>query len=240
MRPVWRPILTLIGVALIGTAVSGFLLKTGEWWEPAMIGVGAVLILVAWFGAPGPAGRRGTASGADDRQLRDLVERAKMFETPDLLGDIAALHLERDEIPAAQPVLMRALELAPNDPRLNYLAGQVWFEAGDPAGAWEHFDRVFRKDPDYDKGEVRLWAARTYLALGDVDPALQLTDRFLESEPGHLRALLLRGETLSAAGRAFEARVAYLELMQAYNRAPAFHRDRYRHIAVIARKRLRQ
>ncbi len=240
MKRVW-PWLILLGSLVLGTVLMG--LPRGHGLAEALALVGLGVMVGGWLLAARHIGGISTAGSVhNDRMLRDIEARLEHFETPELLTQAAAIYLEREKLKKAQHLLERAFELS-NDHagnRTRYLLGQVYLRRGEATAAWRMFDAVYRNDGNYQFGEIKLWAARTYLALNEPEVAYGLVEEFLKRERGHFIALSIKADALFALQRSDEAKQVYHELLDGLQHAPGATREKLRDLERHARRRLEQ
>jgi len=117
------------------------------------------------------------------RELRAAIARAAPDDPLPAAHAVLALCLRRSgEERDAGRELVRALTLAPRDPFVNFIAGHVCLECGDPARAEEHFLTsldVAPRDDDY----LRMLAV-CHSFRGQYADALEVARRGLEINPG--------------------------------------------------------
>ncbi|HZN62367.1 MAG TPA: tetratricopeptide repeat protein [Planctomycetota bacterium] len=117
------------------------------------------------------------------RELRAAIARAAPDDPLPAAHAVLALCLRRSgEEREAGRELVRALTLAPRDPFVNFIAGHVCLECGDPARAEEHFLTsldVAPRDDDY----LRMLAV-CHSFRGQYADALEVARRGLEINPG--------------------------------------------------------
>jgi len=117
------------------------------------------------------------------RELRAAIARAPSDDPPAAAHAVLALCLRRSgEEREASRELLRGLALAPRDPFVNFIAGHVCLECGDPARAEEHFLTsldVAPRDDDY----LRMLAT-CHSFRGNYADALEVARRGLEINPG--------------------------------------------------------
>ncbi|HZL70927.1 MAG TPA: tetratricopeptide repeat protein [Planctomycetota bacterium] len=117
------------------------------------------------------------------RELRAAIARSASDDPPAAAHAVLGLCLRRaGEEREAGRELVRALSLAPRDPFVNFIAGHVCLECGDPARAEEHFLTsldVAPKDDDY----LRMLAV-CHSFRGRYADALEVARRGLEINPG--------------------------------------------------------
>lgn len=234
----WKSIVLVIASGVIGAALMGLPSTAPAAQILALAGLG--VIAGAWLLATRNSGGVHTAGQRHNEQmLREIEKRLEHFETPDLLTQAAAIHFERGKTNRAAPLLERAIEIEKGPAlRARYLLGQVYLQRNEPAKAWPHFDAVYRADRNYQFGEIRLMAARTYIGLGEPEPALALLDAFLKRERGHYVALAMKADALWRLGRYDDAKQTYREFLEGVAHAPGNRRDALRGLERIARKRL--
>lgn len=238
MRNLW-PWLVLLGSLVLGTVLMGMPREHGLAEALALAGLG--VIVGGWLLAARHLGGIPTAGSVhNDRSLREIEARLEHFETPELLTQAAAIYLERQKLKKAQQLLERAFEISGPEPskRTRYLLGQIYLLRGEPTNAWRMFDAIYRLDANYQFGEIKLWAARTYLALDEPEAALALAEEFLRRERGHFQALSIKGDALWEQGRTDEAKEAYRELIEGLRYAPGSAREKLEQFERHARKRL--
>jgi tetratricopeptide (TPR) repeat protein len=110
-------------------------------------------------------------------QLRRLAREAADKDLPVLWRDLGDHHLRFDEFPQAVTALKRALELAPEDLRSQFLAGVALLHAGKPELALAHLEYVEDHDPRYAWGDLLVKKARAQAAAGNEDAAFDTLAR---------------------------------------------------------------
>ncbi|HBD10600.1 MAG TPA: PEP-CTERM system TPR-repeat protein PrsT, partial [Porticoccaceae bacterium] len=121
--------------------------------------------------------------------------------------------LTAGEVQRATGYLDRGLSIAPNDPQLLYLKGEIGLSSGDIASAMTAFEKA-QLDPETELIAL-LGQARGQLASGDPDTARSITSRVLEQSPNHPLANYLFGlaefqtEHYDGARSAFEKVLMY-------------------------------
>jgi tetratricopeptide (TPR) repeat protein len=146
--------------------------------------------------------------GADEdavRQLRAAHDEAVM-RAPDAAayGRLGALLMAAELNDAAEPALLNALALAPNDPAWTYYLAHVYRRRGELATAAAYFERTLSVQP---RNVAALWWLGTvHVELGrpqDAEPrfseALALQPGALSAVYGLGRAALARGDYAGAA-----------------------------------------
>lgn len=117
------------------------------------------------------------------RELRAAIARASGDDPPAAAHAVLALCLRRSgEEREAGRELVKALALSPRDPFVNFIAGHVCLECGDPARAEEHFLTsldVAPRDDDY----LRMLAV-CHSFRGKYADALEVARRGLDINPG--------------------------------------------------------
>jgi len=121
---------------------------------------------------------------------------------------------------AAEPLLMRAVELAPDEPvALNYLAYARLEHGGDVAAARALLERAAKLKPnDASIQDSLAWA---YYLSGDPMRALPLLERAAIGEPANGTISEHLGDVYWALGRRFEARYAWTAAAQLAENADA-------------------
>lgn len=87
------------------------------------------------------------ARGRRDGAIEAWTRAVELRFDVDLAADIAEMELERGQAAAATPWLTRALQAAPDDPRLRFLAGVVEAESGRPANARALWQALLNDSP---------------------------------------------------------------------------------------------
>ena len=112
-------------------------------------------------------------------------------QSTEALRGLAAIALTAGEVQRATGYLDRGLSIAPNDPQLLYLKGEIGLSSGDIASAMTAFEKA-QLDPETELIAL-LGQARGQLASGDPDTARSITSRVLEQSPNHPLANYLFG-----------------------------------------------
>ncbi|NIR46442.1 MAG: tetratricopeptide repeat protein [Gemmatimonadetes bacterium] len=138
---------------------------------------------------------------------------------------------------AAEPALLNAASLAPNDARWAYYLAHLYWEEGEPEPAVHYLERTLELDPDYTP--ARMGLAKMYLDLGRETEAEALLNESLRRNPDNAFAHLLLGHLAASDDprRAIEhyetvlrlqpeASVVHYPLALAYRRAGDVDRSR--------------
>lgn len=107
--------------------------------------------------------------------------------------------------------LDHAIEDHPNDTALWIERGRLHLDDGHAARARDDFLSALQADPK--RVEAHYYLAQAQLTLGDADAALRSVQEFLDvvtSDAARARGLVLRGDILSASGKALDAADAYV------------------------------
>jgi putative PEP-CTERM system TPR-repeat lipoprotein len=105
---------------------------------------------------------------------------------------------------AALETVRSAAAAAPNDPRIQALAGAVCAEAGQFADAKKYLQKMATLTGEDAASQVSL--GRVELLEGNFTPARQRFERALQKEPGHLGASIALAQSLAATGEYARAR----------------------------------
>lgn len=114
----------------------------------------------------------------------DFKRATELFKDAlDLSPEDAGLHLDyavacldHDNLPEAKTQAEKAVELAPNDSRAQFILGRALYTQGDFAGAKTHLEAAVVAKPTF---EVGYNLAMTYLKLDDLNHARLLFDEML-------------------------------------------------------------
>jgi tetratricopeptide (TPR) repeat protein len=131
---------------------------------------------------------------------------------------IGICHFRRNEISAALPHLMKAVDLAPSDRQAAIFLGRAYAESGKP----EEGVRVLRalKGGAKDDPDVLYWAGVFYDQL-----AQRTYDAMAKSHPGAYEVLETQGDQLLQQQKYDEALRAYQEALRAAPDAAGLHFD---------------
>lgn len=100
----------------------------------------------------------------DDAQ-RLLQEGSRLAPNdPDILLDLAAMHLEKNDLEDAKSLSEKALNVSPGNPRAEYLLGNTLCQQGDYAAAKVHLEAAVVGAPNFETGYL---LGLTYLKLKD-------------------------------------------------------------------------
>ena len=86
----------------------------------------------------------------------------KVSEQP--LLNLAIVLVHRAELAEAQPLLLRALAIAPQDPRIHEQLGQLYMQQGDFLEAQKYLETATRLDPQ--KSNLHFLLGQAYRHLG--------------------------------------------------------------------------
>ena len=135
---------------------------------------------------------------------------------------VAATRIATRQLRAAQPVLERALQLAPGDGRVERQLGDLRRDLGDLAGAREHLEKAVDLPPE--EAGTYLDLIEVYKAQRDGDARSRALDRALQRYPNDPGLHFERGVERVAAGQ-LEAAVASFQttIRLSPDRAPAYY-----------------
>ncbi len=151
-------------------------------------------------------GRAAAAAGRWD-EARDSFTR---ITTLDPANARAWLNLARATVAAGQNAalpdsLMKALEIAPQDPAVLVTAGDLLMEMKQPAEATKFFENAFGRKPS---GELAIRACRARLVVGPQD-SCSLLNSWLSKNPGDVVVRLFVAALHQSRGEADQAVLAY-------------------------------
>lgn len=161
---------------------------------------------------------------------RDWAPAEEQFqETIRLNGGSAAAHLhlgivlQAEQKPGAQEELMRAYELAPNDPALALAVGRAVSDGGHDAEALPILEHAVASEPNSVAADYQL--AVVQQRLNKVQDAIELFKKVVEAEPKNTEALTNLGMALAQAHDATDG-IPYLKRSVALNPKNAIaHQD---------------
>lgn len=144
------------------------------------------------------------------KQYRQLLQREP--SSAPLMTNLAVLLIKSDDSDAAEELLMRARELAPEHTNTAYMLGELLSSQGKGEQAHREFSRaiaLYKKQirpnagPESADHLVKLAAAQMW--MGQIQPALANFDRAVRVRPNHALALARRGLALAQLRRFPEA-----------------------------------
>ena len=235
----WRWVLILLAALVLGVMLMGQPPDRRSSFDELLALAGLGLIVGGWLLATrGSTLFRSEGQRLNDQMLAETLQSLAHFETVDLHTRAGAIYLDRGDRKRAEKHLKRAIEVGkPSDLRARYLLGHLYLRVGQPKDAWTYFDQVYRANPDYQLGEIKLAAAETYLALREPEVAIGLVDGYLVTNRGHLPSLALKAQALWDLKRMPEAQALYREILQGIEGASQAQRTALRPVEKLARKR---
>ncbi|HLG55254.1 MAG TPA: tetratricopeptide repeat protein [Vicinamibacterales bacterium] len=123
-------------------------------------------------------------------------------------GRMGQLLMAAESVPAAEPFLLRAMTLEPNEPRWPYYIGHLSRMKGDSEAAAAQFTRVLSLRPDDVPSLV--WLGNLALEQGHADAAVASYERALTLHPDLFAALFGLGRA-ALVGGAYQMAVTRLE-----------------------------
>jgi tetratricopeptide (TPR) repeat protein len=114
----------------------------------------------------------------------------------------------------AEAHLEAAGALAPDNPRVHFLRGQVWEERAKPFQAMQAYEEALRLRPSYEEARFRL--ASVCVALGDWLKAELHYRTLSRARPEWIQVRLQLAEALERQGRAADAEGELVRLREAY------------------------
>jgi tetratricopeptide (TPR) repeat protein len=123
------------------------------------------------------ARRLGRQLAFDRKAARDLVQRLAQLTTSRDLQSLGQLYLDSAQPRHALTPLLKARELEPGQPRLQYLLGRCLFDLGRTAPAMAELEAALATEPGVAFGEGLLIAAHCALRLGNVARAREMAAR---------------------------------------------------------------
>jgi tetratricopeptide (TPR) repeat protein len=121
--------------------------------------------------------------------LKDLEEAEKEIaralemndELPTAHFNLALVHEERDDAPAAIQAYEKELEISPKDFRSHFNVAKLYAKAGNGPKTKEHFEKAVELNDKFAIGH--LYLAKFYLDSGDLDKARELAVKGIELKP---------------------------------------------------------
>ncbi len=132
-------------------------------------------------------------------QARQLIEQAMQLDVSnsDVLHQGAVLYSMLGENAKAQPLLMRALQLAPGNPSHHYALGLLLHEQGKTEESLVYFKNAVRHDPEFYRGWYTLGLAYTKLERWqEALEALQEASPGMAYDPGWQQAYAITARAL--------------------------------------------
>lgn len=143
---------------------------------------------------------------ADARRFLEQVQRATV-EHEAVLHLLALVEKRCGDPEAAERAFVRALELAPRDPRILGNYANFLDETGRAEAALTCYDRAIAADPRF--ADARLNRGLLHQRLSRTEEALRDYDAVLTIDPASVRAHSARGSILREQARFSEAAAAY-------------------------------
>src|SRR5271156_5556813 len=127
------------------------------------------------------------------------------------LCDQAARLLQSGEIPQAERLFLRVLEMAPDNFTACQTLGMIRFQQNDPVAALAYFDRAAAIQPGFASFTNRGVALQ---GLGRFEEALENYDRALALQPNNAVLFYNRGRVLQDLARFEEALDSYRQALR--------------------------
>ncbi len=160
-------------------AYEAFLARTPEFYE-AYINIGNCLLKM---GKPGEAAAR----------FRGFLDRAA-DAPPEMkaacLKVLGQIHLQKNDMPAAQEYFIQSISLSPKDEILAYNVAEIFFAAGKYPEALRYFEIAARIKPKWSPPYLKM--GYVYSNLGDITKAIQCFENFVKLEPEHAEVPIIR------------------------------------------------
>lgn len=139
------------------------------------------------------------------RMARDaLLRDPRSVAANKVLIGVAA---QKKEIDLAKLIALRTAKLAPDDPELPYLSGELSMREGDEVGAEAHFKKALSQDPHYLPARSAL--LRTAMRRGNWAAVEEQSAGLAKDEPKDPTVQLALGVALRHGGKLDEALSAY-------------------------------
>ena len=163
----------------------------------------------AWNNLGVLATRENRVADAVEDFQRALSLNSRHLLSLDNLGNAFRLEKRWDE---ARGVLVRALEVAPEDAEANYSLGMVYAQTGKTDQAHEHLQRALKARPDYPEALNNLGVL--YIATQRRDEAVATFKQCIQVAPSFDQAYLNLARVYALEGSRDKARTVIAELLQ--------------------------